>query len=35
VIDNHIVSLRKKIEDEPEHPADLISVRGVGYRFDG
>jgi len=35
VIDNDIVSLRKKIEDEPTAPRYLISVRGVGYRFDG
>ena len=35
VIDNHIVSLRKKIEDEPSAPRFLISVRGLGYRFDG
>jgi DNA-binding response OmpR family regulator len=35
VIDNHIVSLRKKIEDEPGSPRYLISVRGIGYRFDG
>ena len=35
VIDNHIVSLRKKIEDEPATPRYLISVRGLGYRFDG
>jgi two-component system alkaline phosphatase synthesis response regulator PhoP len=35
VIDNHVVSLRKKIEDEPTAPRYLISVRGAGYRFDG
>jgi DNA-binding response OmpR family regulator len=35
VIDNHIVALRKKIEDEPTAPIYLISVRGFGYRFDG
>ena len=35
VIDNHIVSIRKKIEDEPAAPRFLISVRGLGYRFDG
>ncbi|HLY18026.1 MAG TPA: response regulator transcription factor [Bryobacteraceae bacterium] len=35
VIDNHIVSLRKKIEEEPSAPRFLISVRGLGYRFDG
>ena len=34
VIDNHIVALRKKIEDDAT-PRYLISVRGVGYRFDG
>ncbi len=35
VIDNHVVSLRKKIKDEPTAPRYLISVRGLGYRFDG
>jgi DNA-binding response OmpR family regulator len=35
VIDNHVVALRKKIEDEPSAPRFLISVRGAGYRFDG
>jgi DNA-binding response OmpR family regulator len=35
VIDNHVVSLRKKIEDESAAPRYLISVRGLGYRFDG
>ncbi len=35
VVDNHIVSLRKKIEDDPSEPRYLVSVRGVGYRFDG
>jgi two-component system alkaline phosphatase synthesis response regulator PhoP len=34
VIDNHVVSLRKKIEDDPAVPRHLISVRGLGYRFD-
>jgi DNA-binding response OmpR family regulator len=35
VIDNYVLSLRKKIEDEPAAPRYLISVRGLGYRFDG
>lgn len=35
VVDNHVVALRKKIEDEPATPRYLISVRGAGYRFDG
>ena len=34
VIDNHVVPLRKKIEDDPASPRHLISVRGLGYRFD-
>ena len=35
VIDTHITNLRKKIEPQPAQPQYLISVRGVGYRFDG
>jgi DNA-binding response OmpR family regulator len=35
VVDNHIVALRKKIEREPAEPRYLVSVRGMGYRFDG
>jgi DNA-binding response OmpR family regulator len=29
------VTLRKKIEPEPSNPRFIISVRGLGYRFDG
>ena len=35
VVDNHVVALRKKIEDDPSAPRYLICIRGVGYRFDG
>jgi DNA-binding response OmpR family regulator len=35
VVDNHVVALRRKIEDNPAAPKYLISIRGVGYRFDG
>jgi DNA-binding response OmpR family regulator len=35
VVDNHIVSLRKKIEPDPAAPKFIVSVRGMGYRFDG
>jgi DNA-binding response OmpR family regulator len=34
VVDNHILTLRKKIEPEPASPRYLVSVRGMGYRFD-
>ena len=32
-LDMHIVRLRKKIEDNPDRPHYLQTVRGVGYRF--
>ena len=32
-IDNFIVRLRKYLEDKPEKPQILQTVRGVGYRF--
>jgi DNA-binding response OmpR family regulator len=32
-IDNFIVRLRKYLEDEPDKPKLLQTVRGVGYRF--
>lgn len=35
VVDNHVVSLRKKVEPEPSEPRYIVSVRGLGYRFDG
>lgn len=34
VVDNHIMALRKKIEPSPANPRFLLSVRGLGYRFD-
>ncbi len=35
VIDVHIRRLRIKIEDSPQEPAYIVTVRGAGYRFDG
>ncbi len=32
-IDNHILKLRKKIEDDPSRPRHIFSVYGEGYRF--
>jgi two-component system alkaline phosphatase synthesis response regulator PhoP len=34
VVDNHVVTLRKKVEPEPSKPRHIVSVRGLGYRFD-
>jgi DNA-binding response OmpR family regulator len=34
-VDVHISWLRHKIEDTPAKPTRLITVRGVGYRFEG
>jgi DNA-binding response OmpR family regulator len=35
VVDTHITNLRRKIEPDPGTPRYLVSVRGIGYRFDG
>ncbi|UCG60737.1 MAG: response regulator transcription factor [Candidatus Zixiibacteriota bacterium] len=32
-VDNHILDLRKKLEDEPARPTHILSIRGVGYKF--
>ena len=34
-VDNFVASLRKKLEQDPEHPRLLKTVRGMGYRFEG
>lgn len=33
-IDPHIVHLRQKLEDDPANPEYLVSIRGVGYKFE-
>ena len=33
-IDNHIVNLRKKLEDDQTNPKIIVSIRGAGYKFD-
>jgi len=34
VVDNHVVALRRTIEQDAGKPQAIISVRGRGYRFD-
>jgi DNA-binding response OmpR family regulator len=34
-VDVHVGRLREKIENDPDEPARIITVRGVGYRFTG
>ena len=35
VVDNQVTNLRRKIEPNPERPRYLLSLRGLGYRFEG
>lgn len=32
-VDNHIASLRAKLEDDPSKPSHLITMHGVGYKL--
>ena len=32
-VDNYILDLRKKLEEEPSRPKHILSIRGVGYKF--
>ena len=34
-VDVHVRWLREKIEEDPAHPRRIVTVRGVGYRFEG
>lgn len=34
-VDVHVRWLREKIEDDPSNPRRIVTVRGVGYRFEG
>ena len=32
-VDTHILRLRRKLESDPSHPAHLLTVHSVGYKF--
>lgn len=34
-VDVHVASLRQKLEKDPKHPQLIVTVPGVGYRFEG
>ena len=34
VVDTHVVKLRRRLEREPTAPRHIVSVRGIGYRFE-
>lgn len=34
-VDVHVRALRELIESDPHHPTRIVTVRGVGYRFEG
>jgi DNA-binding response OmpR family regulator len=33
-VDNHIARLRKKVERDVDDPRFVVTVHGIGYRFD-
>lgn len=33
-VDNHIARLRKKVEVSPDEPVHVVTVHGIGYRFE-
>jgi two-component system alkaline phosphatase synthesis response regulator PhoP len=35
VVDTCVLHLRSKLERDPQNPVYFVSVRGLGYRFDG
>ncbi len=32
-VDTHVLRLRRKLEDDPDHPAWIVTVHAQGYRF--
>ncbi|OGU42088.1 MAG: DNA-binding response regulator [Ignavibacteria bacterium RIFOXYB2_FULL_35_12] len=34
-VDNHVLNLRQKLEDNPDKPEYILTVHGLGYKFVG
>jgi two-component system alkaline phosphatase synthesis response regulator PhoP len=34
-VDVHVAWLRQKLEDDPKQPQWIVTVHGIGYRFNG
>ena len=34
-VDAHVMNLRRRIEPDPAKPKRIVTVFGVGYRFEG
>jgi DNA-binding response OmpR family regulator len=32
-VDNHIMKLRQKLENDPSDPSHFLTIHGVGYKF--
>jgi two-component system alkaline phosphatase synthesis response regulator PhoP len=35
VVYTHVNHLRQKLDEDPQNPKLIVSIRGIGYRFDG
>ena len=33
LVNVHVQRLRAKVEDDPENPSVIVTVRGIGYKF--
>jgi two-component system response regulator RegX3 len=33
-LDVHVKRLRAKVEDEPAHPRRIVTIRGLGYKYE-
>jgi two-component system alkaline phosphatase synthesis response regulator PhoP len=34
-VDMHVASLRQKLEADPKHPELIVTIQGIGYKFEG